>query len=135
MQKNRSKKYSKEEIKFIKENYAGTRQCVEKIALTLDRTTASINKKIYNLCLGERKKVETCCEEEKLTQREEEVYKELLKGGTSKEIARDLNIEVSTLNTHRNAILHKKGVNSLNELLAKKIKEMEKQCANQLNKG
>ena len=78
MQKNRSKKYSKEEIKFIKENYAGTRQSVEKIALTLDRTTASINKKIYNLCLGERKKVETCCEEEKLTQREEEVYKEFL---------------------------------------------------------
>jgi FixJ family two-component response regulator len=53
-----------------------------------------------------------------LTQREREVFDNLLKGGTSKEIARELDVSHRTIEVHRQNLLRKLGLNSVKELLA-----------------
>lgn len=56
-----------------------------------------------------------------LTQREREVYDQLLEGGTSKQIARTLDVSHRTIEAHRQNLLRKLGMKSLNELLASKL--------------
>ncbi len=56
-----------------------------------------------------------------LTQREREVFDKLLEGGTSKQIARALNVSHRTIDVHRQNVLRKLGLNSANELLALKL--------------
>ena len=53
-----------------------------------------------------------------LTQREREVFDSLLKGGTSKEIARELDVSHRTVEAHRQNLLRKLGLSSVKELLA-----------------
>jgi FixJ family two-component response regulator len=53
-----------------------------------------------------------------LTQREREVFDSLLKGGTSKEIARELDVSHRTIEAHRQNLLRKLGLSSVKELLA-----------------
>jgi len=53
-----------------------------------------------------------------LTQREREVFDNLLKGGTSKEIARELDVSHRTIEAHRQNLLRKLGLSSVKELLA-----------------
>lgn len=53
-----------------------------------------------------------------LTQREREVFDKLLKGGTSKQIARELDVSHRTIEAHRQNLLRKLGLSSVKELLA-----------------
>jgi FixJ family two-component response regulator len=53
-----------------------------------------------------------------LTQREREVFDSLLKGGTSKEIARELDVSHRTIEAHRQNLLRKLGLSSVKQLLA-----------------
>jgi len=53
-----------------------------------------------------------------LTQREREVFDSLLKGGTSKEIARELDVSHRTVEAHRQNLLRKLGLSSVKQLLA-----------------
>ncbi len=53
-----------------------------------------------------------------LTQREREVFDKLLKGGTSKQIARELDVSHRTIEAHRQNMLRKLGLGSVKELLA-----------------
>jgi DNA-binding NarL/FixJ family response regulator len=53
-----------------------------------------------------------------LTQREREVFDNLLKGGNSKEIARELDVSHRTIEVHRRNLLRKLGLSSVKELLA-----------------
>jgi two-component system response regulator DctR len=52
-----------------------------------------------------------------LTIREREVLNVLLKGGTSKQVARQLGISPRTVETHRHHLLRKFGVDSFRELM------------------
>lgn len=117
--------YSKEEIAYIKENYDNTFESVKAIANKLNRTTSSVRSKIQNLFLASRRKRETIEFKADLTPREKEVYQEILLGKSGKDIAKSLNISMGTYFTHRNNIFYKMHVNSVIELLAKKIKELE----------
>lgn len=60
-----------------------------------------------------------------LTPRETEIYNLMLEGLNVKEIARKLYLANCTVATHRLAIYQKKGVNSIQQLLAKRINELE----------
>lgn len=53
-----------------------------------------------------------------LTQREREVFDSLLKGGTSKQIARELDVSHRTVEAHRQNLLRKLGLSSVKELIA-----------------
>ena len=53
-----------------------------------------------------------------LTQREREVFDKLLMGGTSKQIARELDVSHRTIEAHRQNMLRKLGLSSVKELLA-----------------
>jgi len=54
-----------------------------------------------------------------LTEREQEVFKLLLDGKSSKEIEDILNLSGGTVNTHRNNLYKKLGISSINELFGK----------------
>lgn len=60
-----------------------------------------------------------------LTSREEVVYSLMMKGYTGKEIGGLLGISYTTVDTHRSHIKHKKDVDSTQQLMAKRIKELE----------
>ena len=64
--------------------------------------------------------------EERLTERENEVYKLLLAGKSYKEIAEELHIADTTVKTHVTAIFGKKLVNSAKELIIKGYKSADK---------
>lgn len=64
--------------------------------------------------------------EEKLTERENEVYGLLLAGYNYKEIAEELHIADTTVKTHVMTIFGKKQVNSLRELIIKGYKNVDK---------
>ncbi len=55
-----------------------------------------------------------------LTPREQEVLEKLLRGATSKQIARDLGIAWRTVDIHRDAVLRKLNARSTVELLVRK---------------
>ena len=52
-----------------------------------------------------------------LTSRELEVYEKLLKGSSSKQIARHLDISPRTIDAHRHNLLHKLGFGSVKDLI------------------
>lgn len=60
-----------------------------------------------------------------LTPRETEIYNLMLEGLNVKEIARKLYLANCTVATHKLAIFQKRGVNSTQQLLAKRINELE----------
>ena len=60
-----------------------------------------------------------------LTPREKEIYALLLKGFNIQEIAEKLFLATCTVATHRTSIFKKRSVNSIPQLLAKRIKELE----------
>ncbi len=117
--------YSDEEIKYIKEHYNGSGNSLKNIANKLGRTQASVRMKIQNLSMARKKKREGLNIEQKLTRAEQEVYQQLLEGKTAVVIAEQLFKSVTTIKTHRMNILCKMNVHSVNELLARKIKELE----------
>ena len=59
-----------------------------------------------------------------LTPRETEIYKNEIKA-LAKEIAKKLYLANCTVATHKLAIFQKRGVNSTQQLLAKRINELE----------
>jgi DNA-binding NarL/FixJ family response regulator len=59
----------------------------------------------------------------KLTARESEVLKHLAEGNSNKDIARALDIDVKTVETHRAAIMRKMGFNSLSDLVRYAIRK------------
>lgn len=61
-----------------------------------------------------------------MTPREHEIYNLIIEGFSVNDIAKKLNISPCTVKTYKNAILAKNNVNSVIELLAQKIKEMNK---------
>ncbi len=61
-----------------------------------------------------------------LTSREGEVLQRLITGRTSKAIADELNISVSTVDTHRARIMQKLGVHNLTELIRYALLALEK---------
>lgn len=63
--------------------------------------------------------------EEKLTNREQEVYKYLLQGMSYNDMARKMIVEKSTVITYIMHLFLKKEVSSRYELMAKRIKELE----------
>lgn len=119
------KKFSKEEIKFIKENYTGEKDNVINIAQRLNRSVYSIkNFATRNLLTQKNKRDLELYLNCAMTPRENEVYNLIIEGFSVKDIAKKLNISVYTVITFKNAILAKNNVNSVIELLAQKIKEM-----------
>lgn len=60
-----------------------------------------------------------------LTKRENEVYQLLLKGLNITEIAEKLDLSYTTVHTYRTFIYQKKGVSTIQQLLAQRIKELE----------
>lgn len=56
-----------------------------------------------------------------LTQREEDVYKLILKGFTYKEIASTLYLSTTTIKHHVRSLLHKKGVPNKEALLVQEL--------------
>lgn len=119
------KKFSKEEIKFIKENYTGEKDNVINIAKRLNRSIYSVRNFAARNFLTQKIKREpelylNCA----MTPREHEIYNFIIKGFSVKDIAKKLNISPDTVRTHKNAILAKNNVNSVLELLAKKITEL-----------
>lgn len=57
------------------------------------------------------------------TKREMEILDQVIKGRKSEQIAKDLNLSVFTVQTHRKNILRKSGCESLNELISTSIRE------------
>ena len=60
-----------------------------------------------------------------LSNREEEIYNEILNGKEPKEIAETLVVGLCTVKSHISNILRKKKVKNRIELLAQRIKELE----------
>ncbi len=60
-----------------------------------------------------------------LTAREQQVFEGLLRGATSKQIARDLGIAPRTADTHRSHVLAKLNAKTTVELLARKVSGRE----------
>lgn len=60
-----------------------------------------------------------------LTKRETEVYNLLLKGLNITEIAQQMRLSYTTVHTYRTLIYQKKGVNTIQQLLAQRIQELQ----------
>lgn len=119
------KRFSKEEIKFIKENYTGEKDNVINIAQRLNRSIYSIYSfATRNFLTRKIKREPELYLNSAMTPREHEIYNLLTEGFSVKDIAKKLNISPATVRTHKNTILAKNNVNSVLELLAKKIKEL-----------
>lgn len=71
----------------------------------------------------------------RLTEREKEILKLLYKGLNSSNIADRLCIARSTAKTHITNVLAKLNVHSMNELLAKRIEELENNQLSELSKN
>lgn len=57
------------------------------------------------------------------TKRENEILDQVIKGKKSEQIAKELNLSVYTIQTHRKNILRKSGCETLNELISTSIRE------------
>lgn len=64
---------------------------------------------------------------ESLTVREVEVYRKLLKGLNTKQIAEELFLSPLTIRSRKDMIFQKMGVHTIQELLAKHIKKLEQE--------
>lgn len=128
--------YSKDDINFIIQNYTGERQNVIEIAKKLNRSIESIKTQAFKHNLTKKIKREKLGYIEGLTEKEQAVLDLLYKGYSVKEIANELFVRVNTVKTHKTNILIKKDVNSVTELLSKRIAELELQIiAERVNKG
>lgn len=128
--------YSKDDINFIIQNYTGERQNVIEIAKKLNRSIGSIKTQAFKHNLTKKIKREKLGYIEELTEKEQAVLDLLYKGYSVKEIANELFVSVNTVKTHKTNILIKKDVNSVTELLSKRIAELELQIiAERVNKG
>lgn len=128
--------YSKDDINFIIQNYTGERQNVIEIAKKLNRSVGSIKTQAFKHNLTKKIKREKLGYIEGLTEKEQAVLDLLYKGYSVKEIANELFVSVNTVKTHKTNILIKKDVNSVTELLSKRIAELELQIiAERVNKG
>lgn len=128
--------YSKDEINFIIQNYTGERQNVIEIAKKLNRSIESIKIQAFKHNLTKKIKREKLGYIKGLTEKEQAVLDLLYKGYSVKEIANELFVSVNTVKTHKTNILIKKDVNSVIELLSKRIAELELQIiAERVNKG
>lgn len=128
--------YSKDEINFIIQNYTGEKQNVIDIANKLNRSVDSIRTQAFKHNLTKKYKREKLGYIEELTETEQAVLDLLYKGYSVKEIANELFVSVNTVKTHKTNILIKKDVNSVTELLSKRIAELELQIiAERVNKG
>lgn len=128
--------YSKDDINFIIQNYTGERQNVIEIAKKLNRSVESIKTQAFKHNLTKKIKREKLGYIEELTEKEQAVLELLYKGYSVKEIANELFVSVNTVKTHKTNILIKKDVNSVTELLSKRIAELELQIiAERVNKG
>ena len=128
--------YSKDDINFIIQNYTGERQNVIEIAKKLNRSIESIKIQAFKHNLTKKIKREKLGYIEELTEKEQAVLDLLYKGYSVKEIANELFVSVNTVKTHKTNILIKKDVNSVTELLSKRIAELELQIiAERVNKG
>ena len=128
--------YSKDEINFIIQNYTGEKQNVIDIANKLNRSVDSIRTQAFKHNLTKKIKREKLGYIEGLTEKEQAVLDLLYKGYSVKEIANELFVSVNTVKTHKTNILIKKDVNSVTELLSKRIAELELQIiAERVNKG
>ncbi len=67
--------------------------------------------------VARRRRTELSALEQKLSDREREVMNLLVKGKTTKHIARDLNISPKTVDNHRSKVLEKMEVDSVPELI------------------
>ena len=67
--------------------------------------------------------------EDKLTKREVEVFEHLLEGKALEQIAKELVVELSTVQTHCSHIYQKLQVANRHELMAKVIKRLKKKVA------
>lgn len=128
--------YSKDDINFIIQNYTGERQNVIEIAKKLNRSVESIKIQAFKHNLTKKIKRKKLGYIEELTEKEQAVLDLLYKGYSVKEIANELFVSVNTVKTHKTNILIKKDVNSVTELLSKRIAELELQIiAERVNKG
>lgn len=128
--------YSKNDINFIIQNYTGERQNVIEIAKKLNRSVESIKTQAFKYNLTKKIKREKLGYIKELTEKEQAVLELLYKGYSVKEIANELFVSVNTVKTHKTNILIKKDVNSVTELLSKRIAELELQIiAERVNKG
>lgn len=128
--------YSKDDINFIIQNYTGERQNVIEIAKKLNRSVESIKTQAFKHNLTKKIKREKLGYIKELTEKEQAVLDLLYKGYSVKEIANELFVSVNTIKTHKTNILIKKDVNSVTELLSKRIAELELQIiAERVNKG
>lgn len=128
--------YSKDDINFIIQNYTGERQNVIEIAKKLNRSIESIKTQAFKHNLTKKIKREKLGYIKELTEKEQAVLDLLYKGYSVKEIANELFVSVNTVKTHKINILIKKDVNSVTELLSKRIAELELQIiAERVNKG
>lgn len=126
--------YSKEEVSFIKENYKGNKESILFLAKKLNRSKFSIRHKLEMLGIVNQQKREKVYNISPLTAKEQEILELLYKGLNSKEIAQKLSISITTARTHKNSILFKMDVNSVHELLAKRIKDLENNALSILSK-
>lgn len=129
------KHYSKDEINFIKENYTGDKNNVLYLAEKLQRSKYSIRAQARKLGLAVKAKREKVCNIIPLTKREKEILILLYKGLSIKEIANKCFITECTARCHKTNILYKMGVNSVVELMAKRIEELENNQLSDLTKN
>lgn len=121
------RRYSKDEINFIIKNYTGEKQNLIDIAHKLNRSPGSIQYQAFKHNLTNKIQRKKLGYSYTLTNKEKEVLDLLYKGYSVKEIANELFISVTTVKTHKTNILFKKDVNSVTELLSKRIAELENQ--------
>ena len=70
-----------------------------------------------------------------LSPREQEIFNMLLEGTTLKEIAYSMNVKYSTIAFHQKNIFQKLGVENLNKLLVKYLREKSSPNSNDINEG
>lgn len=100
------KRFSKEEIKFIKENYTREKDNVINIAQRLNRKICSIRSFAErNFLTRKIKRAPELYLNCAMTPREHEIYNLLIEGFSTKDIVKKLNISFSTVRTHIMSIL------------------------------
>lgn len=127
--------YSKDEINFIKENYTGDKNNVLFLAEKLKRSMYSIREQARKLGLTVKAKREKVYNTIPLTKREKEILILLYKGLSIKEIANKCFITENTARCHKTNILCKMDANSVIELMAKRIEELENNQLSDLAKN
>lgn len=120
------KPFTAEERMYIKENYTGAKENVEELAKKMKRSVSCIRGFAFRNNLKCKKKRQPEKSITPISERENEVLNLLYKGKNPKEISEILCLSKNTVISHKNNILCKMEVNSVQQLLAKRIEELEK---------